>query len=91
MSQTAGARAFAVHDETILLFGGYDDGRTACRLLHLGNTDQSVETVNLFLTDGGNLADSTVIGRGHILHVFAGEIWYQFSARQLNDRGTPYC
>jgi hypothetical protein len=60
-------------------------------LLHLGNTDQPVENgVTLSLPDGGNLADSTVIGRGHILHVFAGEIWYQFSARHLNDRGTPH-
>jgi hypothetical protein len=91
ISQTAGARAFAVHDESILLFGGYDDGPTACRLLHLGNTDQPVENgVTLSLPDGGKLADATMIGRGHILHVFAGEIWYQFSARHLNDRGTPH-
>jgi hypothetical protein len=83
-TDTAGARAFAVGELDVLLFGGYGENRTAAKWLRL--TDHKARTeqdVSLSLTDGGNLAEATVTGRGHILHVFAGDLWYQFSTNSL--------
>jgi hypothetical protein len=82
-TKVPGARALAVGHGKILLLGGYDD-QTASRCLHLADKQATIEySLSLSLTEGGNLADATVIGRGHILHIFAGEVWYQFSTALL--------
>lgn len=83
-TETAGARAFAVGSLNLLMFGGYGDERTAARWLRLVDHKARLEEdVSLALTDGGNLAEATVTGRGHVLHVFADDFWYQFSTSAL--------
>lgn len=83
-TKIAGARAFAVGNEKALMFGGYGDHRTSCRVLRLCNTEAVFDQrIALSLPEGGNLADATVTGRGNVLHVFADEIWYQFSTGSL--------
>jgi hypothetical protein len=83
-TRVAGGRAFAVGNAKVLMFGGYGDHLTPCRSLSLANDEATVEhSVDLSLSEGGNVADAIVTGRGHILHVFAGGIWYQFSTSSL--------
>jgi hypothetical protein len=84
-TKTSGGHAFAVGHGKILLFGGYNNERTSCRWLRLGNREASTEeTVTLSLPDGGNLSEAVVSGRGHILHVIVNNLWYQFSTASLS-------
>ena len=83
-TKTSGARAFAVGHTRVLLFGGYRDDSDSCRLLRLTDTEATLEAnASLLLTEGGNIREATVIGRGHILHVLADDIWYQYSTAPL--------
>ncbi len=82
-TNVSGARAFAVGDGKVLMFGSYDS-RTAATSLDLTNTAARLgPKVILSITHGGELEKSTVIGRGNILHVLTDEVWYQFSASSL--------
>lgn len=84
-TQTSGARAFALGNEKVLLFGGYRDQSSSCRWLRLGEKEATVEQpVTLLLSEGESLRDAIVTGRGNILHVFVGEKWYQFSTASID-------
>ena len=78
---TSGARAFAVGNGKILLFGGYSEKRFSTRWFGLG--EKLVQEVALSLPGQENIAESSVVGRGDILHVFADDSWYQFSTESL--------
>ncbi len=83
-TKTSGARAFAIGNAKVLMFGGYKEKHTAARFLSLGHREAILhQSVALSLTDGGELAKATVIGRGNILHVLTDEVWYQFSTSSL--------
>ncbi len=83
-TDTTGARAFAISKGAVLLFGSYSPSRTDCRLLRLGKDHAIVDAdISLLLTEGGDLSHANVIGRGSILHVFVGDLWYQFSANSV--------
>ncbi|HYM75076.1 MAG TPA: hypothetical protein VE377_03790, partial [Candidatus Dormibacteraeota bacterium] len=82
-TDTSGARAFAIGNGTVLFFGGYRN-QTACRALRLNKNQATFDrNVSLALTDGGDLSKANVFGRGHVLHVIAGDTWYQFSTSSL--------
>ena len=84
VTKTSGARAFAVGDGKVILFGGYRDNQSASRWLSLDGHEANLkQNLTLSLTDGGDFATATVIGRGDILHVLTDEIWYQFSTSSL--------
>jgi len=83
-TETSGARAFAVGNGKVLLFGGYDHRRTACRSLALDDGKARIERdISLVLSDGVTLSEAAVLGRGNILHVMTDETWYQFSTDSL--------
>jgi hypothetical protein len=85
-TETSGARSFAIGNGVVLLFGGYSPSKTACRLLRLNKDDATVDAdISLLLTEGGDLSHANVIGRGNILHVFVGDLWYQFSTNSLRS------
>ena len=82
-TETSGARAFAIGNGTVLLFGGYRN-QMGCRALrHYKDRAKFEMNISLMLTEGGDLSKANVVGRGHILHVIAGDIWYQFSTSSL--------
>ena len=79
-TQTSGARTFAVGDQNILLYGGYEPERTWCRLLRVGDgVAELIGRVALDFPDKVDLTKAKVIGRGKELHVFSGDDWYRFS------------
>jgi hypothetical protein len=83
-TQMAGGRTFAILDRQVLLFGGYNENRAACKLLRL--TDERAELaayVSLILPGSVDLSKATVIGRNDVLHVFSGDDWYRFSMEHL--------
>jgi len=81
----SGAKAFAVGNERILLYGGYGDRRTACSLLKIQNgATELIGDVSLVLPKEVDLAKATVIGRNRELHVFFNDDWYVFSIDSLN-------
>jgi hypothetical protein len=83
-TQTSGARAFAVGDEKVLLFGGYGERRGACSLLRLLEGDtQLVADVSLVLPNEVDTTKPRVIGRGRELHLFSDGDWYVFSIDSL--------
>lgn len=83
-TQTSMARALAVGDEKILLFGGYGERRGACSFLRLIDGDtQLVADVSLVLPDEVDASKSTVIGRGRELHLFSDDDWFVFSIDSL--------
>jgi hypothetical protein len=75
-----GVRELAVSGDSVLAYGGYGEHGTACKLLRLrdGRADEEAE-VQLRLPEGVELHQSTVIGRGGLLHVFTGDEWHMFS------------
>jgi len=83
-TETAGAKAFAVHGKNVLLFGGYAENRAKCQLLEL--TDRGAETiadVSLEIPKNIDLRKDVVIGRDADLHVFLGSDWYRYSLESL--------
>ncbi len=79
-----GARAFAVDGRRVLLFGGYRPDRERCALGELGDTAlEKLAECRLILPSGEPLQEGHVVGRGPILHVFAGTSWYQVDIRRL--------
>ncbi len=80
----AGAGAFAVDGRRVLLFGGYPPHRERCMLGELGEAAlENLAECRLTLPSGEPLQDGQFIGRGPLLHVFAGTSWYQVDVRRL--------
>ena len=78
-SETSGAREFAVHGNHILLYGGYGQEKTNCKLLRLEDgTAKLVGRVHMNLPDGQDLSMATVIGRDNVLHVVVDDNWFLF-------------
>lgn len=83
-TESAGGSTFAVSEQKILLYGGYRDERTACKLFTIGDKGaELVAHVSLVLPIEVELSKSTVIGRDEELHVFSGDNWYRFSIDSL--------
>jgi hypothetical protein len=79
-----GVGTLAVDDERILLWGGYGDDRTRCVVRSVaGDQLGPSRWLDLRLPDGGDLSAARVIGRGPVLHAFAGDSWYTFDLREL--------
>jgi len=74
-----GPRELAVGKDYVLVYGGYGERRTNCSLVRLldGRAEDAGEVV-LRLPNGFDPKGSTVIGRGKLLHVLAGDEWYVF-------------
>jgi hypothetical protein len=76
----SGQRELAVSGESVLVYGGYSENRTDCKLLRLRNgLAEQVAQVKLRLPNHVELDRSTVVGRDRVLHVFTGDEWYMFS------------
>lgn len=76
----AGGGTFAVGGERILLYGGYGENRTSCKLLQLRHEKaELIAEVSLVFPAELDLSEATVIGRDKELHVFFGDDWYTFS------------
>jgi hypothetical protein len=79
-TKVPGARALAAGQDKILLFGGYEDQRSVCTLLHLDDgVAESVAEIKLILPRSIDIRIDKVIGRDKQLHVFMDENWYVFS------------
>ncbi len=76
----SGPRELAVSGDSVLVYGGYGEKETDCKLLRLreGQAEQTAE-VNLRFPKCVELRQSTVVGRDKLLHVFTGDDWYMFS------------
>jgi hypothetical protein len=83
-TESAGGTAFAIGNQRMLLYGGYRDQSTACKLLNIGDDSAELTAdVSLALPDEVDLSQSKVIGRDTELHVFFQDHWYQFSIKSL--------
>jgi hypothetical protein len=75
-----GARELAVSGDSVLVYGGYREHRTDCKLIRLGDREaEEVAEVQLHLPVEVKLQESTVIGRDGLLHVFAEDHWFMFT------------
>src|SRR5438105_12361598 len=75
-TESAGGSTFAVGEQRILLYGGYRDERTACKLFKIGDKNMELLAhVSLVLPTEVELSKSTVIGRDTELHVLSGDDW----------------
>jgi hypothetical protein len=85
----SGPRELAVSGESVLVYGGYGDKKTDCRLLRLrdGRTEEVAE-VALRLPHGLDPKTCTVIGRGRLLHLFAADEWYMFSVPSVHHTAS---
>jgi hypothetical protein len=81
-TDVSGAYAFATDGDRVLFYGGYGDERERCLLGRL-QEDGIVTTVpcRLILPSGEPLEAARVIGRGPLLHAFAGDAWYSTDVR----------
>jgi hypothetical protein len=83
-TKSAGGHTFAVGGQKVLLYGGYNEERTTCKLFKLGeNNTELIAHVSLVFPMEVDLSRSTVIGRDAELHVFSGDDWYRFSIESL--------
>jgi len=77
---SGGARALAVHDRRVLLFGNFSGHPASCKLLELrGDSAESIARVRLMLPEAVDLSGATVVGRDNEIHVVSGNDWYSFS------------
>ena len=85
-TKVSGAKAFAVWEDRVLFFGGYQEERLRCSLRRLGR-GQLVSPIEFRLTlpTGKAFESGQVIGRGPALHFFVGSAWYQVDLRTLPD------
>ena len=84
-SKCSGGHAFAVGNGKVLLYGGYNERRTACSLLTLEEREATlVAEVSLVLPRSIDGSKDTVIGRDNKLHVIQDDDWYVFSIDSLN-------
>jgi len=83
-TQAGGGREFAAHGKQILVYGGYGERKTDCKLLRLGTeTADPIAQVKLLLPEDVDLSHATVIGRDNALHIFSSSDWYIFSTKSL--------
>jgi len=81
-TEISGASAFATDGERVLFYGGYADERERCvlGLLKDGAVAEMI-ACRLILPSGEPLEAARVIGRGPLLHVFAGADWFSADVR----------
>lgn len=83
-TESSGGSSFAIAGEQALLYSGYNEKRTACKLFQLADKGaELVADVRLVLPSEVDLSKSIVIGRNGALHVFSGDDWYLFSIESL--------
>jgi hypothetical protein len=84
-NEVRGASALAVDGRRALLWGGYGKKkRTSCVVQDIGEKSLvNSREVEISLPLGLELMGATVVGRGSILHAFAGTSWFTFDLRQL--------
>jgi hypothetical protein len=83
-TESAGGKTFAVAEQKILLYGGYRDEGTSCKLFEIdGDSTKLVANISLVLPIEVDLSKSTVIGRDTELHVISGDDWHRFSLESL--------
>jgi hypothetical protein len=86
-NEFSGARALAVSDQHVMLWGGYQGERDRCIVQTIeGDKLISPRKLDLRLPDGQPLGNARVIGRDSILHAFHGTSWYQFDLREFCGR-----
>jgi hypothetical protein len=79
-----GARAIAVDEPRILLWGGYSDNITRCIVQTIrGETLINPVNLELSLSNADITQARRVIGRGSVLHFFCGTCWYKFDLKEL--------
>ena len=85
----AGESALAVDHQRVLLFGGYGEQPDRAILADLGETALTRrQEVRLVLPSGGAPSTARAIGRGAVLHLFAGAQWWQADLRRLPKSRT---
>ncbi|MGE3272166.1 MAG: hypothetical protein AB7P40_25665, partial [Chloroflexota bacterium] len=85
-SGISGARALATDGRRVLLYGGYSPNPYRCVLGRLGETEiEHLQEVNLSFPDGRSLEHAEIVGRGPLLHVFAGTGWYQLDIGDIPE------
>lgn len=83
-TSVAGARAFAVDGDRILLFGGYPGDRTRAVIGTLeGESLTRAQVLPTSVAGPDTLESMRIVGRGPVLHGFAGARWYQFDLRSM--------
>lgn len=83
-TEVGGARALAVDGRRVLLYGGYASERERCILAEIGEGSLThPRECRLVLPSGEAMSGGRIVGRGSILHVFAGSNWYQTDIRCL--------
>lgn len=93
-NSASGVRAIAVDNGLVLIFGGYGDDRTTCRLGRLAaNTVEDIEDLALHLPGDGPLSETAprsgrapappfwATGRDDALHLFKDDRWYRLTVR----------
>ena len=81
-----GAKAFAVSDTQVALFGGYGPDRDRLVLADLGNGELHRRgEYRLTLPDGSPLPAAQVVGRGPQLHVLAGRDWFRLGLDDIRE------
>jgi hypothetical protein len=81
-----GAKAIAVHEQWIGLYGGYGDDRDRLVVGRLGGEElEVVGEHRLTLPDGGSVDGASVIGRGSALHLISGREWYRLDLAELSQ------
>lgn len=80
-----GARALAIDNHRVLLFGGYELHRSRCVVQEFGDEKMlRAREIQLLLPDAELPARMRVVGRGSTLHFFIGTVWYQFDLAEVD-------
>jgi hypothetical protein len=77
-----GAKAIAVGDNKVVLWGGYGEERTRCVVQEYSESKdelKNLEFVDLRFPVGIDVSGVRVTGRGNALHAFVGTQWYSWS------------
>ena len=83
-NEICAANALAVNSKCVLFWGGYQEQSTRCVLQNFG--DQILigqREISLNLPDGLDIDGANIIGRGSILHAFAGKKWLSFDINSI--------
>ncbi|MDQ5966693.1 MAG: hypothetical protein QG625_2848 [Cyanobacteriota bacterium erpe_2018_sw_39hr_WHONDRS-SW48-000098_B_bin.30] len=73
-----GARAIAVSDLRVLLFGGYRDN-TRCTVMTLGTHGGMLAPQSYPVASPEGIEKCKIMGRGACLHALVGTVWYRLS------------
>jgi hypothetical protein len=83
-TDVSGARALAVDGDRVLLFGGYAGERTRAVIGALeGHVLTDARILPTSVSGPDALESIRIVGRGPVLHGFAGARWYQFDLRSV--------